>query len=110
MGQGLCGSATTTEATRRAIRHSQESLRALSKFEAGVLQGRDQGVEDIGDGAGDAMVFGEWPAIWLVREGPLAVELTHGRARAQDHRRVSPAWAQAATGEGLPPLFDDPDL
>ena len=31
MGQVLLGSATTTEAVRRAIQHSQESLRALSK-------------------------------------------------------------------------------
>ena len=31
MGQILHGSATTTEAVRRAIQHSQESLRALSK-------------------------------------------------------------------------------
>ncbi|KOR42149.1 integrase [Xanthomonas oryzae] len=31
MGQVLHGSATTTEAIRRAIPHSQESLRALSK-------------------------------------------------------------------------------
>src|SRR3954468_13147526 len=31
MGQVLDGSATTTEAIRRAIQHSQESLRALAK-------------------------------------------------------------------------------
>jgi transposase len=31
MGQSLHGSATTTEAVRRAIQHSQESLRALAK-------------------------------------------------------------------------------
>ena len=31
MGQVLHGSATTTEAVRRAIQHSQESLRALSR-------------------------------------------------------------------------------
>ena len=31
MGQVLHGSATTTEAVRRAIRHSQESLRAIAK-------------------------------------------------------------------------------
>src|SRR5271165_1922045 len=31
MGQVLNGSATTTEAVRRAIQHSQESLRALAK-------------------------------------------------------------------------------
>ncbi len=31
MGQVLHGSATTTEAVRRAVQHSEESLRALSK-------------------------------------------------------------------------------
>jgi hypothetical protein len=31
MGQILHGCATTTEAVRRAIQHSQESLRTLSK-------------------------------------------------------------------------------
>src|ERR1700756_631032 len=31
MGQVLHGCATTTEAVRRAIRHSQESLRALAR-------------------------------------------------------------------------------
>ena len=31
MGQVLHGGATTTEAVRRAIHHSQESLRALAK-------------------------------------------------------------------------------
>jgi hypothetical protein len=31
MGQVLHGSATTTEAIRRAIQHSQESLRALAR-------------------------------------------------------------------------------
>ena len=31
MGQVLHGSATTTEAVRRAIQHNQESLRALAK-------------------------------------------------------------------------------
>ncbi len=28
-------------------------------FEAGVFQGRDQGVEDVGDGPGDAVAFGQ---------------------------------------------------
>ena len=31
MGQVLHGSARTTEAVRRAIRHSEESLRSLAK-------------------------------------------------------------------------------
>ena len=33
MGQVLHGSATTTEAVRRAIQHSQESLRVLAEAE-----------------------------------------------------------------------------
>ena len=37
MGQILHGSATTTEAVRRAIQHSQESLSALSK-RYGIIQ------------------------------------------------------------------------
>jgi hypothetical protein len=37
MGQILHGSAGTTEAVRRAIQHSQESLRALAK-RYGVIQ------------------------------------------------------------------------
>ena len=44
-------------------------------FEARVLQRRDQGVEDVGDGAGDAVAFGEWPGIGFVLEGTVAVEL-----------------------------------
>src|SRR5262249_49687294 len=46
MGQVLHGSATTTEAVRRAIQHSQESLRALAKRYGGnpktLAQGKAQ--------------------------------------------------------------------
>jgi hypothetical protein len=36
MGQVLHGSATTTEAIRRTIQHSQESLRVLARRESGL--------------------------------------------------------------------------
>ena len=38
MGQVLHGSATTTEAVRRAIQHSQESLRVLATLRQVVPQ------------------------------------------------------------------------
>ena len=47
-------------------------------FEAGVRQGDDEGVEDVGDGAGDALGFGQWPRVGFVLEGAIAVELEFG--------------------------------
>ena len=44
-------------------------------FKARVCQGGDQGVEDVGDGAGDAAAFGKRPGIGFVSEGAIAVEL-----------------------------------
>ena len=44
-------------------------------FEARVAQGRDQGVEDVGDGAGDGIAFGKRSRIGLVVEGTVAIEL-----------------------------------
>ena len=44
-------------------------------FEPGVAQRRDQGVEDIGDGAGDDLALGKRPRIGLVVEGTVAEEL-----------------------------------
>ena len=44
-------------------------------FEARVVQRGDQGVEDVGDCAGDAVAFGQWPGIRLVSEGSVAIEL-----------------------------------
>ncbi len=44
-------------------------------FEARVLQGADQGVEDIGDGARDLVAVGQKPLVGLVGEGAIAVEL-----------------------------------
>jgi len=32
-------------------------------LEARVLKGRDQGVEDVGEGSGDVAVFGERPGV-----------------------------------------------
>ena len=44
-------------------------------FEARVAEGCDQGVEDVGDGAGDGIAFGKRPRIGLVLEGTIAIEL-----------------------------------
>lgn len=44
-------------------------------FEAGVFERGDQGVEDVGDGAGDAVAFREWARVRFVLEGAVAVEL-----------------------------------
>ena len=48
-------------------------------FEAGVLEGGDQGVEDVGDGPGDRIAFGKWPRIGFVLKGTKAVELEFGQ-------------------------------
>src|SRR3546814_1952049 len=47
-------------------------------FEAGVAEGDDQGVEDVGDGAGDDVAFGERPWVGFVLEGAEAVKLEFG--------------------------------
>jgi len=39
------------------------------RFEAGVFERRDQGVEDLGDGACDEATLKKWPGIGLIREG-----------------------------------------
>ena len=41
-----------------------------------VRQG--QGVEDIGDGAGDVVSFGQRPSVGFVREGTVAIKLKLG--------------------------------
>ena len=45
------------------------------RFEARVLQRRDQRIEDIGHGAADGLGFGQWPRVGLVLEGTVAMEL-----------------------------------
>ena len=47
-------------------------------FEAGILQGRDQRVEDVGDGTADGGGLGQRPRIGLVLERTPAVELELG--------------------------------
>jgi hypothetical protein len=44
-------------------------------FETRVAQGRDQGVEDVCDGAGHGIAFGKRSRIGLVLEGTVAIEL-----------------------------------
>ena len=48
------------------------------RFEPGVAQGRDQGVEDIGDGAGDHLALGKRSRIGLVVEWTVTEELQFG--------------------------------
>src|SRR3546814_12169216 len=64
-------------------------------FEAGVAAGDDQGVEDVGDGAGDDVAFGERPWVGFVLEGAEAVKLEfgadvvgRGRGVRSEERRV----------------------
>ena len=48
-------------------------------LEAGVGQGGDQGIEDVGDGAGEHVAFRQRPRVGLVLEGTVAVELEFGQ-------------------------------
>jgi hypothetical protein len=45
------------------------------RFEPRVAQGRDQGVEDVCDGAGHCVPFGKWSRIGIVMERAVAIEL-----------------------------------
>ena len=47
-------------------------------FEARVAERADEGVEDVGDGAGDRIGLGQRPRVGLVLEGTVAVELEFG--------------------------------
>jgi len=81
MGQVLHGSATTTTAIRRAIQHSQESLRALARRYG--INPKTQ-VEETG--------VGRRPANW-----PKAANLDGAVDRGGgDRRRLSPAHLAAA--------------
>jgi hypothetical protein len=44
-------------------------------FEARVLQAGNQGIEDVGDGTGDTIAFGQRAGIGFILEGAVAVEL-----------------------------------
>ena len=95
MGQVLHGSATTTEAVRRAIQHSQESLRALAK-RYGV----------------NPKTVAKWKARSSVSDlptGPKAAQIDGpvGRGRGR-RRRLPKAYAAAARRLPLRPAADDP--
>src|SRR6266851_5305786 len=47
-------------------------------FEASITQRRDQGIEDVGDGATDDAGLGQWTRIGLVLERTVAMELELG--------------------------------
>ena len=47
-------------------------------FEARVAERADDGVEDVGDGAGDRIGLGQRSWIGLVLEGTVAIELEFG--------------------------------
>ena len=47
-------------------------------FEAGFAQGRDEGVEDVGDGGSDDTGFGQRSRVGFVLEGAIAVKLELG--------------------------------
>ena len=57
-------------------------------LEAGVAQGGDQGVEDVGQCALDPALIGKRPGVGLVLEGTVAVELEFGEKRGGRGCRV----------------------
>ena len=61
-------------------------------FEAGVAQGRHEGVEDVGDGASDVARFGQRPRIGLVLKGTIAVELQFGEDVVGRGWRTDGSW------------------
>ena len=83
MGQVLHGSATTTEAIRRAIQHSQESLRSLAQ-RYGV----------------NPKTVAKWKKQAVVTDlptGPKGSEVNRSVGRGGgDHSRVPPPYAAAA--------------
>ena len=95
MGQVLHGSATTTEAVRRAIQHSQESLRALAK-RYGV----------------NPKTVAKWKARSSVSDlptGPKAAQIDSPVSRGRGRRRRLPkAYFVAARRLPLRPAAHDP--
>jgi len=83
MGQVLHGSATTTEAIRRAIQHSQESLRALAR-RYGINQ------KTVGKWRNRSSVT---DLSYRPEEAALHSPVSRGRG---DRGRLSPAYALAA--------------
>src|SRR3546814_5215306 len=58
-------------------------------LEARVLQGVDQGVEDVSDGAGDGVPFGQRPRVEFVLEGAEAVRSEEHTSELQSQMRTS---------------------
>jgi hypothetical protein len=99
MGQVLHGCATTTEAIRRAIQNSQESLRALSKRYGinpkTVAKWKQRGsVTDLPTGPATQSCAASWSnsrAVYLLPFGPVIV------MSQQPSRSSSAAFLSAAT-------------
>ena len=60
---------------RLTVDHSRSSRSGSRRVSR---ERRDQGVEDVGDGAGDGVGFGQRPRVGLVLEGTIAIELEFG--------------------------------
>ena len=60
---------------RLTVDHSRSSRSGSRRVS---LKRRDQGVEDVGDGAGDVRAFGQRSRVGFVLEGAIAVELEFG--------------------------------
>ena len=50
-------------------------------LQAGVGEGGDQGIEDVGDRGADSALFGQRPGVGFVLEGAVSVELEFGQDR-----------------------------
>ena len=94
MGQVLHGSATTTEAVRRAIQHSQESLRAWPSATGSTRRRSPSGSSALGRRPADRAERAKF-------DGPV----DRGRG---DHRRLPPAYAAAARRLPLRPAGHHP--
>jgi hypothetical protein len=56
------------------VHHRPEQVLEVG-FETSVRQRHHEGVEDVGDAAGEDARFWKRPRIWLVVEGTVAIEL-----------------------------------
>ncbi|PIT04413.1 hypothetical protein TSA1_29380 [Bradyrhizobium nitroreducens] len=71
----------TTEAVDRSVKQVDGRPEQIVKvrLEPSITQRRDQSIEDVSDGTGDALALGKRPWIGLVVEGVVAEELQFGK-------------------------------